>query len=118
MVYRGNKRRIALTVDLLVIALAAPKAFGVQVGAVGIHGLKESDYAVLRGKRVGLITNQTGVDSNGNCTRVLLRKNCNLVVSYTPEHGLDGREPAGKYVKSRRSNVTSFGSECAPYLLY
>jgi len=53
-----------------------------------------------------LITNQTGVDSDGNRTRLLLRKHCNLVTLYTPEHGLDGREPAGKYVKSRRDRLT------------
>jgi uncharacterized protein YbbC (DUF1343 family) len=77
-------------------------------GAVdlGIDVLAQSDYALLAGKRVGLITNQTGVDSNGTRTRVLLKKNCNLVALYSPEHGLDGRRGAGKYVASRRDPVT------------
>ena len=55
---------------------------------------------------VGLITNQTGVDSHGVRTRVLLKKHCNLVALYTPEHGLDGTEKAGRYVKSRRDRIT------------
>jgi Protein of unknown function (DUF1343) len=37
---------------------------------------------------------------------VLLRKNCNLIALYTPEHGLDGREKAGRYIRSRRDPVT------------
>ena len=73
---------------------------------LGIDVLKQQGYNVLAGKRVGLITNQTGVDSNGTRTRVLLREHCNLVALYTPEHGLDGTEKAGRYVKSRRDRVT------------
>jgi uncharacterized protein YbbC (DUF1343 family) len=61
---------------------------------------------MLRGKRVGLITNQTSIDSHGNRTRVLLLQHCNLIALYTPEHGLDGKEKAGRYVKSRRDPVT------------
>src|SRR5207249_11730372 len=77
-------------------------------GAVelGIDVLESNGYSLLKNKRVGLITNQTGVDSRGVRTRVLLRKNCNLVALYTPEHGLDGREKAGRYIRSRRDPVT------------
>jgi len=101
MVWRGNKRQIAFAVAFLAISWTTNAAV-----KLGIDVLEQSDYAILRGKRVGLITNQTGVDSDGNRTRLLLRKNCNLVTLYTPEHGLDGREPAGKYVKSRRDRLT------------
>ena len=73
---------------------------------LGIDVLKQQEYGILAGKRVGLITNQTGVDSSGTRTRVLLHEHCNLVALYTPEHGLDGTEKAGRYVKSRRDQVT------------
>ena len=101
MVLAGNKKHIALAAVSLAVCAAANGAV-----ELGIDVLEQSDYAILRGKRVGLITNQTGVDSDGNRTRLLLRKNCTLVTLYTPEHGLDGREPAGKYVKSRRDRLT------------
>jgi uncharacterized protein YbbC (DUF1343 family) len=101
MVLAGNKKHIALAAVSLAVCAAANGA--VQLG---IDVLEQSDYAILRGKRVGLITNQTGVDSDGNRTRLLLRQHCTLVTLYTPEHGLDGREPAGKYVKSRRDRLT------------
>src|SRR5437764_8732051 len=73
---------------------------------LGIDVLEANDYALLKRKRVGLITNQTGVDSRGVRTRLLLRKKTNLVALYTPEHGLDGIEKAGRYVSSRRDSVT------------
>jgi len=101
MVLAGNKKYITLAAVSLAVCAAANGAV-----ELGIDVLEQSDYAILRGKRVGLITNQTGVDSDGNRTRLLLRKHCNLVTLYTPEHGLDGRDPAGKYVKSRRDRLT------------
>jgi uncharacterized protein YbbC (DUF1343 family) len=73
---------------------------------LGIDRLEQQGYASLGGKRVGLITNQTGVNSRGERTRVLLRKNVNLVALFTPEHGLDGTEKAGRYVASRRDPAT------------
>lgn len=73
---------------------------------LGIDVLADNDFSILKGKRVGLITNQTGVDGSGTKTRVVLKKHVNLVALYTPEHGLDGTEKAGKYVSSRRDPVT------------
>jgi uncharacterized protein YbbC (DUF1343 family) len=73
---------------------------------LGIDVLAGHDYSLLKGKRVGLITNQTGINSAGTSTRLLLKRHCNLVALYTPEHGLDGTEKAGRYVKSRRDSLT------------
>ncbi len=75
---------------------------------LGIDRLTAQDFAPLAGKRVGLITNQTGVNSSGVKTREILRKarNVNLSALFTPEHGLDGTELAGKYVSSRKDPLT------------
>ena len=99
---RAENRKCCLLAILFLAALATAQ------GAVdlGIDVLEKSDYAMLRGKRVGLITNQTGINSQGTPTRALLFKHCNLVALYTPEHGLDGTEKAGRYVKSRRDRLT------------
>jgi len=101
MVPRGSKKQIACALVLLGVCASARAAV-----ELGIDVLADNNYAQLRGKRVGLITNQTGVNARGVRTRVLLKQNCNLVALYTPEHGLDGREKAGRYVKSRRDPVT------------
>jgi uncharacterized protein YbbC (DUF1343 family) len=97
----GNKKCLVLFFVMLASVSVASAAV-----KLGIDVLADNDYSLLAGKRVGLITNQTGVNAEGVRTRVLLRKNCNLVALYTPEHGLDGREKAGRYVRSRRDPVT------------
>ncbi|NLC11379.1 MAG: DUF1343 domain-containing protein [Firmicutes bacterium] len=62
-----------------------------------------SDYLdLVAGKRVGLVTNQTGVNSRGESIIDIFYKHpsINLVALYAPEHGLDGRAKAGAYVES------------------
>jgi uncharacterized protein YbbC (DUF1343 family) len=58
----------------------------------GIDVLEQMHYAPLRGKRVGLITNQTGVDRNGRSTIDLLAgaPGVRLVALFSPEHGIRG----------------------------
>ncbi len=75
---------------------------------LGIDVLRERAFDLIEGKRVGLITNQSGVDGSGEKTRLVLHaaKNVKLTALYTPEHGLDGTEKAGIYVASRRDEAT------------
>jgi uncharacterized protein YbbC (DUF1343 family)/CubicO group peptidase (beta-lactamase class C family) len=58
----------------------------------GIDGLKRENFAPLKGKRVGLITNHTGRDRDGNSTIDLLFKapDVKLVALFSPEHGIRG----------------------------
>jgi uncharacterized protein YbbC (DUF1343 family)/CubicO group peptidase (beta-lactamase class C family) len=59
----------------------------------GLDVLAASEFAPLRGKRVGLITNQTGVDSNGRRNIDIMRQGgINLVALFSPEHGFLGAE--------------------------
>jgi len=55
---------------------------------------------LVKGKRVGLITNPTGVGSDLRSTIELFRSNpaINLVALYGPEHGVRGNAQAGEYV--------------------
>jgi uncharacterized protein YbbC (DUF1343 family) len=54
--------------------------------------LETEKFASLRGKRVGLITNQTGLDSYGHRTIDLLARaeGVNLIAIFSPEHGIAG----------------------------
>ena len=74
----------------------------------GIEVLKEQDFDLLKGKRVGLITNPTGVDSRFNSTIDLLHraKNVKLVALYGPEHGVRGDFDAGEQVASTTDSQT------------
>jgi len=59
----------------------------------GIDVLVRDEFRVLAGRRVGLITNQTGADRNGNLTVDLLHaaQAVELVAIFSPEHGLRGK---------------------------
>jgi len=78
----------------------------VRAVELGIDVLQRNNFDLLKGKRVGLVTNQTGVNSAGEKTRLILKRHVNLVALYTPEHGLDGTEKAGVEVRSRRDPLT------------
>jgi len=60
---------------------------------VGIDVLEAEQFALLRNKRVGLITNQTGQTSDGRRTIDLLREapEVKLAAVFSPEHGLEGQ---------------------------
>lgn len=92
-------------ITLLLSALLLP-SLPLHAVELGIDVLQKNNFDLLRGKRVGLVTNQTGVNSSGEKTRLLLKKHVNLVALYTPEHGLDGTEKAGVEVRSRRDPLT------------
>ncbi len=63
----------------------------------GIEVLKLQNFKMLEGKRVGLVTNPTGVDNNLVSDIDLLHraKNVNLVALFGPEHGVRGSAHAG-----------------------
>ncbi|MFA5140345.1 MAG: DUF1343 domain-containing protein [Elusimicrobiota bacterium] len=58
----------------------------------GLDVLREGGAAVLKGKRVGLITNQTGVDREGRPAAHILEAaaRVELKAMFSPEHGFTG----------------------------
>lgn len=72
----------------------------------GIDVLHAGGYEPLRGMRVGLITNHTGIDRTGNPTIDLLRSapGVELVALFSPEHGIRGR--ADEKIGDDRDAVT------------
>jgi len=59
----------------------------------GLDVLEVQKFAPLRGKHVGIITNHTGLDSEGRSTVDVLSHaaSVQLVALFSPEHGLAGR---------------------------
>lgn len=91
------------TVGLLAIGcwLIATASFAQKIKIkTGIEVLKETDFKVLQGKRVGLITNPTGVDNCLKSTIDILHEaqDVHLVALYGPEHGVRGDVYAGDKV--------------------
>jgi uncharacterized protein YbbC (DUF1343 family)/CubicO group peptidase (beta-lactamase class C family) len=87
-------------VDMTSFAGALPARAGGTVRYVigggdamnGIDALAADEYKPLRGLRIGLITNHTGIDGAGNPTIDLLRSapEVELVALFSPEHGIRG----------------------------
>lgn len=60
----------------------------------------------LKGKRIGLICNQTSVVGNRHLVDALQEKGLNLVILFTPEHGFRGTADAGENLESYTDSVT------------
>ncbi len=59
----------------------------------GLDSLEEQKFPPLAGKRVGLITNQTGVDREGRRNVDMMRQaGIDVVALFSPEHGFAGVE--------------------------
>lgn len=93
------------TITLLVIALSLVAFSGLaraQDFKLGNEMLMTKYHYLIEGKRIGLVTNQSGVTSDGRSMIDVLAedKSTQLVALYGPEHGIDGTAKAGEYVKS------------------
>ena len=83
-----------------VMAFAAAAVTASALVKPGVETLRDNGFKVLEGKRVGLITNPTGVDNNLKSTVDILHEapNVQLVALYGPEHGVRGDVHAGDKV--------------------
>lgn len=59
-------------------------------------------HKLIEGKRIGLVTNQSGVNSKGDSMIDILAGDnaAQLAALFGPEHGIDGKAGAGEYVES------------------
>ena len=57
----------------------------------GLDVLEQTDFAELKGKRIGLITNHTGIDRDGKRNiDLMLHSGVRVTMLYSPEHGITG----------------------------
>lgn len=96
------KRTITIFLAVLACTLASARV------KPGIEVLRESGFCALEGKRVGLLTNPSGVDGNLKSTADILNEapNVNLVALFAPEHGVRGNIYAGGKVESGVDEIT------------
>lgn len=91
-----------------VVAPSAP-----AVTKLGVDVFFEKHLDLVRGKRVGLITNPSGVNGRLESTADLFARSAafKLVALYGPEHGVRGDAQAGEYVPyyfDKRSGIPVF----------
>lgn len=82
----------------------------------GIEVLRDQKFSILQGKRVGLITNPTGVDSKVRSTIDILFEapGVKLVALFGPEHGVRGDHVGGASVE----NYTDPSTKLPVFSLY
>ena len=94
-------RKLASLTLLFIMLLGAQS----QV-KTGIEVLADRGFDVLKGKRVGLVTNPTGVDGSLRSTIDILHANVKLTALYGPEHGVRGDFSAGDHVDDQVDTQT------------
>jgi uncharacterized protein YbbC (DUF1343 family) len=72
----------------------APEREPVRLGIDNI----DNHLDLFKGKRVGLVTNATGINSNFASSIDVLKAKVNLVALYAPEHGIRGAVKAGDQI--------------------
>jgi uncharacterized protein YbbC (DUF1343 family) len=84
----------------------------------GLDVLEEGGFAPLKGKRVGVITNRTGVDARGRSIVDLLgaAPDVTLAAVFSPEHGFGAASEAEKIVSS--ATIRAGGRVVPLYSLY
>ncbi len=86
----------------------------------GIDVLRAEDFDRLRGKRIGLLTNQTGQTRDGVRTIDLLYRagNLQLIALFSPEHGVQGihedRVPSARDKKTGLRIYSLYGRRVRP----
>jgi len=95
----------------LAVAIATPPAIVAQTPAgvvPGVEVLLSDSLHLIRGKRVGLLTNHSGRDRQGRSTIDLLFKapGVKLTALYGPEHGIRGVAKAGEKISSSVDSAT------------
>ena len=97
------KKLLCILCSLLIVLFAATSfaAAGEKRVVLGIDRIDEPfAKQLLAGKRLGLFTNQSGVDSKLRSSTELLQKSYNLTALFVPEHGLFGAVAAGETFES------------------
>jgi uncharacterized protein YbbC (DUF1343 family) len=96
--------RLPCLLGLIFFSGAFAQEVSVPVFRLGIDVLADRGFQDLRGKRVGLVTNPSGVDGRGVPTWRRFRdaEGVNLVALYGPEHGVFGKVGAGDKVSGER----------------
>jgi uncharacterized protein YbbC (DUF1343 family) len=106
-----NRRKL-FPLALLAFSLFVGLSFSAHAAiSLGIDELEKTNFAALRGKNVGLVTNPSGADSKGRSAISVLYKGQSaggyrLLKLFGPEHGIDGLTGAGKETHNGRDPNT------------
>ena len=89
-------------VIVLLLGCAWSAAAQVVVGAARVDQYEP----ILRGKRVALLSNHTGMVGERHVLDIMLEQKLNVVTIFSPEHGFRGSADAGEHVSSSVDPIT------------
>ena len=96
--FAGLKKGIGMIAILLISGYVSYLSGQYQSG---LEVLSEDDFAILKGKNVAVVMNQTSVDQNGDHFIKLAHENGVIIKAvFTPEHGFKGVAGAGEKVEN------------------
>lgn len=81
---------------LLMALIATFASAQIRVGAE----MTDEYIPLLKGKKVALLSNHTGMVGNEHTLDVMLKKGVNVTTIFSPEHGFRGKADAGEHVSS------------------
>ncbi len=91
-----NIRQIITLLAIMLLCTPVIYAQDVIVGAAKI----DEYVPMLRGKRIALLSNQTGMVGDKHTLDIMLENGLNVVTIFSPEHGFRGKADAGELVSS------------------
>lgn len=109
MPMRNHTTTVLLALATACASSATPRVATTSAGVVpGIEVLLSDSLHLIRGKRVGLLTNHSGRDRAGTSTVDLLHRapGVRLTALFGPEHGIRGVAKAGEKISSSVDSAT------------
>jgi uncharacterized protein YbbC (DUF1343 family) len=97
-----------LLVAIVSLALAAASVDAQGRVRLGVEVLLTDSIHLISGKRVGLITNHSGITPDGRSTIDLIHRagNVRLTALFAPEHGIRGQAEAGERIGTTVDSAT------------
>ncbi|MBQ7940947.1 MAG: DUF1343 domain-containing protein [Muribaculaceae bacterium] len=89
-------KRLFVAVFMALVTMNVYAAKPVEVGAAQVN-----EYVpLLKGKRVALLSNHTGMVGDKHTLDIMLENGVNVTTIFSPEHGFRGNADAGEHVNS------------------
>ncbi len=91
------RRPVILTLTIFFLGCQEQQAPELQQVRTGLDRLASGETQILNGLRVGIITNQTGIASDGKHVADIVAENPNIKLAalFGPEHGIRGQMEGG-----------------------
>lgn len=89
-------KNFKIIMPILMALIATFASAQIRVGAE----MTNEYIPLLKGKKVALLSNHTGMVGNEHTLDIMLKKGVNVTTIFSPEHGFRGKADAGEHVSS------------------